>query len=84
MLDKKKVIEMAQELDRIYFSNEPKDIERKEELFEILGGDNARVFKCAECGEMCVCFDFDFEDLNANNPNLICNMCYERLMGEDL
>ena len=84
MLDKKKVIEMAQELDRIYFSEEPKDIERKNELFEILGDENARVFKCAECGEMCVCFDFDFEDLNENNTNLMCNRCYERLMGEDL
>ena len=84
MLDKKKVIEMAQELDRIYFSNEPKDIGRKEELFEILGSENARVFKCAECGTMCVCFDFDFEDLNANDIDPMCNSCYERLMGEDL
>lgn len=79
MLEQKQVIKMAQELDRIYFSEETKDIERKEELFEILGGENTRVFKCTECGAMLVCFDFDCENLGKDNINLICNSCYERL-----
>ena len=54
------------------------------ELFALLGSDEAKVFKCEECGEMCSWFDLESWCCDFENGYYICGCCYEDAMGEDL
>jgi hypothetical protein len=58
--------------------------ERYHELFEILGSEEAKVFKCEECGEMCSWFDLETWCCDFEEGYYICGCCYEDAMGEDL
>lgn len=58
--------------------------DRYYELMALLGSDEAKVFKCAECGEMCDWFDLETWCCDFDNGDYTCACCYEDAMGEDL
>ena len=58
--------------------------DRYNELFALLGSDEAKVFKCEECGEMCGWFDLESWCCDFEEGYYICGCCYEDAMGEDL
>lgn len=63
--------------DRIY-------TDRYHELMELIGSDEAKVFQCADCGEMCDWFDLESWCCDFEKGDYICSCCYEDAMGEDL
>lgn len=58
--------------------------DRYYELDKILRSEEARVFKCAECGRMVTFFDLEVWDCDFEEDEYICSLCYEDIMGEDL
>ena len=58
--------------------------DRYYELMALLCSDEAKVFKCVECGEMCSWFDLESWCCDFENGYYICGCCYEDGMGEDL
>jgi hypothetical protein len=58
--------------------------DRYNELFDLLASDEAKVFKCEECGEMCDWFDLESWCCDFEAGYYICGCCYEDAMGEDL
>ena len=46
--------------------------------------ENAKVFKCADCGEMVSYFDLETWCCDFENGRYLCSSCYEEEMGEDL
>ena len=58
--------------------------DRYNELSALLSSDEAKVFKCAECGEMCNWFVLEDWCCDFEAGYYICGCCYEDAMGEDL
>ena len=58
--------------------------DRYNELSALLDSDEAKVFKCEECGEMCGWFDLENWCCDFEAGYYICCCCYEDAMGEDL
>ena len=58
--------------------------ERYGELMDILDGEDAKVFKCADCGEMCGWFDLETWCCDFEKGNYVCSCCYGNEMGEYL
>ena len=58
--------------------------DRYKELFTLVGSDEAKVFKCAECGEMCNWIDLEVWCCDFEEGDYLCACCYEEGMGEDL
>ena len=62
---------------------------RYEELFHDpekkgLRAEEAKVFKCAYCGEMCGYFDLEDWVCDFEEEYYECSVCYEDEMGDDL
>ena len=57
---------------------------RYKELGRLLRSDEAKVFKCADCGEMVTYFDLETWMCDSEKGYYLCGMCYEESMGEDL
>ena len=58
--------------------------DRYNELSALLDSDEAKVFKCEKCGEMCSWFDLENWCCDFETGYYICSRCYEDGMGEDL
>lgn len=58
--------------------------DRYYELSKILNSDEARVFKCSDCGEMVTYFDLETWICDFEEGEYTCSICYEDCMGEDL
>lgn len=59
--------------------------DRYNELFALLSSDEARVFKCEKCGDMCDWFYLETERCDFEAGYYLCSCCYEdAIMGEDL
>ena len=58
--------------------------DRYNELLALLDSDEAKVFKCEECGEMCGWLDLESWCCDFEEGYYICGCCYEDAMGEDL
>ena len=58
--------------------------DRYYELMTLLSSDEAKVFQCAECGEMCDWFQLESWCCDFEAGYYICGCCYEDAMGEDL
>ena len=58
--------------------------DRYHELSKILDSDEARVFKCSECGEMVTYFELETWICDVEEGEYTCSCCYEDCMGEDL
>ena len=54
------------------------------ELSKILDSEEAKVFKCCECGEMVTWFDLEDWVCDFEKGEYTCSCCYENYMGEDL
>ena len=62
----------------------PQNSARYKELIKILASDEARVFRCEDCGEMCTWIELETWVCDFNKGYYICGCCYESAMGEDL
>lgn len=58
--------------------------DRYYELGNILDSDEAKVFKCSDCGEMVTWFDLESWTCDFEKGIYLCSCCYEEAMGEDL
>lgn len=58
--------------------------DRYHELMALLSSEEAKIFKCVECGEMCGWFDLETWCCDVEADEYICGCCYEDAMGEDL
>jgi formylmethanofuran dehydrogenase subunit E len=60
------------------------ETERYIELNHILNSEEARVFQCADCGEMVGYFELETWVCDFEDNKYICACCYETAMGDDL
>ena len=58
--------------------------DRYNELLALLDSDEAKVFKCEKCGEMCSWLDLESCCCDFEEGYYICGCCHEDAMGEDL
>lgn len=56
--------------------------ERYYELLHVLSSEEAKIFKCSNCGEYFTYFEL--EHWICKKDNYICSCCYEDAMGDDL
>ena len=81
----------AEEEKRLYENENIVDTKRYKELFfdkeeKTLRSNEAKIFKCNECGEMVGYWDFEDWccEFSKDNGYYICDCCYENGMGDDL
>ena len=58
--------------------------DRYHELMKLICSEEAKVFKCEECGEMCGWFDLETWCCDFEEGDFVCSFCYEEGMGDDL
>lgn len=81
----------AEEEKRLYENENIVDTKRYKELFfdkeeKTLRSNEAKIFKCNECGEMVGYWDLEDWccEFSKDNGYYICDCCYENGMGDDL
>ena len=57
---------------------------RYKELSKLLRSEEAKIFKCAYCGEMCSWFELESWICDFDKGQYACSLCYEESMGDDL
>ena len=79
------ITEYQKEEKKIDYNDENWEFsERYKEIEKILYSDEARVFKCEECGEMWSYFEIQDFASDFEKNIYVCVCCYENEMGEDL